>query len=75
MYEVLCVDLEGGKGIFLSLGSIQVICKDKESKAVGIKPRNKFFIDRVFKVQVLDSGVCGKLPYTTFRGKSRGLGA
>ena len=53
----------------------QVIRKDKELKAVGIKPRNKFFIDRVFKVQVLDSGVCGKLPYTTFRGKSRGIGA
>jgi len=37
MYEVLCVDLKGGKGIFLSLGSVQVI-RNKESKAVGIKP-------------------------------------
>jgi hypothetical protein len=35
MYEVLCVDLEGGKSIFLSLGSIQVIHQDK----VGIKLR------------------------------------
>jgi hypothetical protein len=51
------------------VGHFSVPGKDKESKVVGIKPRNKIFIDRVFKASRsrYSTATGGKLPYTTLR--------
>jgi len=42
------VDPEGGEDVFLSLEGVQMVCEDKETKAVGIEAGDEIFANRVF---------------------------